>query len=231
MPDQPAESGSEGPGASRADPERGRADSRRRILDAAAAQFADHGFGGARTQAIADQAGVNKAMLYYHFRDKEALYTAALQDQFEEAVRTILPRFLDEELDPAERLRGVIRGYEEFFASHPHMRDMMLREIADGGVRIKEVLEAVKENIPGFGPSLLRARIQELMDRGHLREQDPGQVLLHLVSLAIFPHIARPILRALWDFDEEALDRILEERSRSIMDLFHNGLLSREEPS
>jgi len=206
-------------------------DSRERILDAATLHFSEHGYEGARTQAIADEAGVNKAMLYYHFRDKEALYTAALQDQFEEAVRTILPRFLDEELEPADRLLGVIRGYEEFFASHPHMRDMMLREIADGGGRFRAVLEAVREHIPGFGPSLLKSRIQELMDRGNLREQDPGQVLLHLVSLAVFPHIGRPILQALWDFEEDALDRILEERSRSIMDLFRNGLLSREEPS
>lgn len=201
-------------------------DTRRRILDAAAAQFAGSGFGGARTQAIADEAGVNKAMLYYHFADKEALYVAALKDRFGEAVRSILPRFLEEGVDPAQRLLGVIRGYGAFFASHPDMRNMMLREIADGATRFREVFEAVKEEMPGFGAELLTGRIQELMAREHLRQQDPSQVLLHLISLALFPHLARPILQVLWDLDAGELDRLLEERPEAILDLFRNGLLT-----
>ncbi|MFO7768355.1 MAG: TetR/AcrR family transcriptional regulator [bacterium] len=207
----------------------GERDSRRRILDAAAAQFGRNGFGGARTQAIADEAGVNKAMLYYHFQDKEALYAAALEDQFKAAVRRILPRFLEEGPGAAERLLGVIRGYGAFFASHPHMRNMMLREIADGGERFREVFEAVKEDVPGFGPDLLRERIEALMARGDLRRQDPEQVLLHLISLAIFPHLARPILRVLWDFDDEALEGLMEERPGAILELFRHGLLNGEE--
>ncbi len=203
-------------------------DTRRRILDAAAAQFARHGFGGARTQAIADEAGVNKAMLYYHFQDKRDLYVAALRDQFEAAVRSILPRFLEEGVDPGRRLLGVIEGYGAFFSSHPHMRNLMLREIADGAVHFKEVFEEVRAAIPGFGPDLLKVRIQGMMAGGRMREGDPEQVLIHLISLSIFPHLARPILRVLWDFDDEGLDRLLAERPGAILGLFRHGLLTEE---
>jgi AcrR family transcriptional regulator len=54
-------------------------ESRAAILQAAAHEFAEHGIAGARTDAIAKEAKVNKALLYYYFRDKETLYAAVLE--------------------------------------------------------------------------------------------------------------------------------------------------------
>ena len=52
---------------------------RARILDAAVREFSENGLAGARTEQIAEAAGVNKALLYYYFEGKEALYAAALE--------------------------------------------------------------------------------------------------------------------------------------------------------
>ena len=57
-------------------------ESRAAILQAAAQEFAEHGIAGARTDAIARAARVNKALLYYYFKDKETLYGAVLDDAF-----------------------------------------------------------------------------------------------------------------------------------------------------
>ena len=57
-------------------------ESRAAILEAAAQEFAQHGIAGARTDAIAHEAGVNKALLYYYFQDKETLYGAVLDNAF-----------------------------------------------------------------------------------------------------------------------------------------------------
>src|SRR5271156_4457685 len=57
-------------------------ESRAAILQAAAQEFADHGIAGARTDAIAREARVNKALLYYYFKDKETLYAAVLDHAF-----------------------------------------------------------------------------------------------------------------------------------------------------
>ena len=46
------------------------------ILDAALAEFADHGLGGARMDRIAERAGVNKRLIYYYFENKESLFLA-----------------------------------------------------------------------------------------------------------------------------------------------------------
>ena len=83
-------------------------DTRSRIVDAASDQFAEKGFDGARTQAIADAAGVNKAMLYYHFRDKEHLYTEVLSHQFVEILSQIFPILLSQELPARQRVIAII---------------------------------------------------------------------------------------------------------------------------
>ena len=74
-------------------------ESRAAILQAAAKEFAEHGIAGARTDAIAREARVNKALLYYYFRDKETLYGAVLDNAFS-GLKTTVFRALDSNLPP-----------------------------------------------------------------------------------------------------------------------------------
>src|SRR5580704_6661864 len=78
-------------------PRRGRAgrqvrsaETRAAILSAAGHLFAKSGLAGARTDAIADAAGVNKALLYYYFKSKESMYEAVVEDHFREFNRQAL---------------------------------------------------------------------------------------------------------------------------------------------
>ena len=79
-------------------------ESRAAILQAAAQEFAENGIAGARTDAIANAAKVNKALLYYYFQDKETLYGAVLDDAFL-GLKASVFRVLDGDLQP------FIRGY------------------------------------------------------------------------------------------------------------------------
>src|SRR5437867_9052371 len=81
--------------------------SRVAILDAAVREFAREGVAGARTDAIAKSAGVNKALLYYYFKDKEAIYQAVL-DQVFGGVRTAIHNALAQNLPPRERLKAYV---------------------------------------------------------------------------------------------------------------------------
>ena len=64
-------------------------ESRAAILKAAGREFAEHGIAGARTDTIAQEARVNKALLYYYFKDKETLYAAVLDDAFSGLLQTV----------------------------------------------------------------------------------------------------------------------------------------------
>ena len=78
-------------------------ESRAAILRAAAQEFAEHGIAGARTDAIARAARVNKALLYYYFKDKETLYGAVLDNAFS-GMKTNIFQVLDSDLPPREKI-------------------------------------------------------------------------------------------------------------------------------
>jgi AcrR family transcriptional regulator len=105
---------------------------RHRILAAAADEFGARGFAGTRVDVIARRAQVNKAMIYYHFPSKQALYTSILRDIYgalSERLRAIvaLPSRADQKLD------ALIRSFVEALDAHAHVLPMFLRELAEGG--------------------------------------------------------------------------------------------------
>src|ERR1700736_2293999 len=92
-------------------------ESRGAILHAAAHEFAEHGIAGARTDAIAREAKVNKALLYYYFKDKETLYGAVLDHAFSGLKATVF-RVLDGDLPPREKMMTYVGTYFDFIASN-----------------------------------------------------------------------------------------------------------------
>src|SRR5580693_6007073 len=103
-------------------------ESRAAILQAAAQEFADHGIAGARTDAIAREAGVNKALLYYYFKDKETLYDAVLDNAFSGLKITVF-RVLDGDLPPREKILAYAGAYFDFIASNLLYPRLMQREM------------------------------------------------------------------------------------------------------
>ena len=101
--------------------------SRAAILKAAVREFAREGVAGARTDAIARSAGVNKALLYYYFKDKEALYDAVLDEVFA-GVRAAIHTALSQRLPPRERLQTYVRAHFNYIASNPLYPRIFLAE-------------------------------------------------------------------------------------------------------
>src|SRR5216683_5407755 len=97
MTTTPAKIGKSG---SRGEPEKTRA----AILEAALKEFAHEGVAGARTEEIARSAGVNKALLYYYFKDKDGLYASALEQVFSGLFETVMAVLERADLPPRERL-------------------------------------------------------------------------------------------------------------------------------
>lgn len=113
------------------------ADTRERILAAAAEVFASIGFAGARVDEIAARAGVNKAMLYYHVGDKDKLYATVLTETVDR-VPPILRAAIAEADTPAEKLQCVLDTLASLPKSNPHFVPIMLREIASGGATLPD---------------------------------------------------------------------------------------------
>src|ERR1700674_304706 len=133
-------------------------ESRAAILQAAAHEFAEHGIAGARTDAIAREAGVNKALIYYYFKDKETLYGAVLDDAFSGLKATVF-RVLDSKLPPREKIITYVGTYFDFIASNQVYPKLMQREMMRAREGHSPHIEKLVRNY--FQP--IYARVGELL--------------------------------------------------------------------
>jgi AcrR family transcriptional regulator len=109
--------------------------SRQRLLAAAAAEFAARGFAGANVDRIAKAAGVNKAMIYYHFASKAALYREILRDMFA-AVAAAVTAVDASDAEPADKVRAFVDAIATAAEARPHFPPIWFREIAEGGAHL-----------------------------------------------------------------------------------------------
>ena len=135
-------------------------ESRAAILQAAAHEFAEYGIAGARTDAIAREAQVNKALLYYYFKDKETLYGAVLDDAFSGLKKTVFA-VLDGDLPPREKMLAYAGAYFDFVASNQMYPRLMQREMMRAREGQSEHIDKIVKNYirPIFG------RVGELMQK------------------------------------------------------------------
>ena len=109
--------------------------SRRRVVRAAAAEFAARGFAGANVDRIARAARVNKAMIYYHFTSKAALYREILRDMFE-AVAVRVDQASQMDSSPDDKVRAFVEAIAIEAEARPHFPPIWFREIAENGTHL-----------------------------------------------------------------------------------------------
>ena len=157
-------------------------ESRTAILQAAIREFAREGVAGARTDAIARAAKVNKALLYYYFRDKDALYLAALEHIFRERDAVLMP-ILHENSPPGEKILHYVGAFFDFLASHPDQRQMVQREMFLH-TRQASVMRVVKEHMQPLFEGLLKV-FEEGMSQGVFRPIDPMQFIPSMAAVVV----------------------------------------------
>ena len=151
-------------------------DSRHRVLAAATAEFALRGFDGTTVDRIAAHARLNKAMIYYHFRSKRALYSTVLRDVFT-TMGDRLTNIAAAPDDPADKMDRFVATFILEGQHVSHVAPIMLRELAEGGRRLDEETYKVMVRI-------LRA-MTGIVDEGRAagRFADIDPLLLYLTTI------------------------------------------------
>ncbi|HWR36195.1 MAG TPA: TetR family transcriptional regulator [Clostridia bacterium] len=196
--------------------------SRHTILQAAIQEFAAHGLEGARIDSIAQSARVNKALLYYYFRDKEGLYGAALDHTFGKLVET-LDQVLDLDLAPAEKVLAYAGAHFDYVASNPIYQRLLQHELMRTGARNSLHFERIvsRHLRPVFGKlAVVLAKGTKL---GVFRQVSPEQFMLSMVGVVVFYFSSMPITRAFSDLDLLA-PTALRERRAAVLDFISAGL-------
>ncbi len=196
--------------------------SRAAILRAAAEEFAEHGIAGARTEAIAREARVNKALLYYYFKDKETLYGAVLDNAFSGLKATVF-RVLDSDLPPREKIMPYVGTYFDFIASNQVYPKLMQREMMRAREGHSPHIEKLVKNY--FQP--IYARVGELLRKGiaegEFRKIDPAHFIPSVVAMTIFYFSSAPLMQKIVRFNPLAPERIAERRA-AVLDFMSAAL-------
>ncbi|ADV45835.1 TetR/AcrR family transcriptional regulator [Nitratifractor salsuginis] len=147
-----------------------------RIVDAAARLFARHGYSKTVLEDVAGACGITKPAIYYHFKDKQALYEAVLCQRF-----ALIARKIDEETrkeDPLRALEAYVETFGYYLIEDPHFGTIFARELADGA---RDLPERCIKNL-----SQILKRLDEILQEGRERklfhEENPFMIQLMIVS-------------------------------------------------
>jgi TetR/AcrR family transcriptional regulator len=197
-------------------------ESRAAILAAAAQEFAEHGIAGARTDAIAREARVNKALIYYYFEDKEKLYGAVLDEAFS-ALKVNLFRVLDSELPPREKILAYVAAYFDFVAANQVYPKLMQREMMRARDGQSPHLDKLIKNY--FQPIFVR--LGELLTKGiadgEFRKVSTAHFVPSMVAMIVFYFSSAPMMHKIVGFNPLTPERIAERRA-AVLDFISAGL-------
>lgn len=184
---------------------------RESILLAARVVFVKKGYAGARMQEIADEAGINKALLHYYFKNKETLFEIILF----EALKTIQEGIfvvLESEMDLFDKIRFFCSQYIEFLQSNTYLVSFILHEINQHPDKLVHHFKRAGLK----APKKLMTQVEEEVNKGRIRKTDPYHLVLNILSLCIFPFVARPIVIGVFGIQDKEFDELVERRKKEV---------------
>ena len=186
-------------------------ESRASILKAAVAEFAEHGIAGARTDAIACAAHVNKALLYYYFKDKDALYEAVLDHVFSGLRARVMP-VLDSNLPPRQKMLDYLGAYFDYIAANPRFPRVVQGEWMRSGIGTVRMQRVAKEYFRPIFEKLVGV-LREGMRAGEFRPVNPMDFLPSVAAVIVFYFTAAPLMKTLMKVDPLSAKRIRARRA------------------
>ncbi|MCX6165585.1 MAG: TetR/AcrR family transcriptional regulator [Ignavibacteriae bacterium] len=191
----------------------------KRILDAARKIFHIKGFSGARMQEIADEAKINKAMLNYYYRSKDKLFEAV----FKEAAQNFFPKvfqLVNSDLPLFEKIEFFVDNYLTFLQNNMCIPGFMINELAQNPQRLKDFFADNKIR----PPEKFLQEIKDAVASGLIIPIEPQTLVLNILSLCIFPIVAKPIIETVFNLNDEMYSQMIEERKKQIAKFVINAI-------
>ena len=187
-------------------------------MDAAVRNFVYKGYSGARMQQIADDAGVNKALVHYYFESKEVLFRKVMEDAlswFASLSGILLER---QSGSLHQRLLMLVDRFLQVMLRKPFLPGFILQEAQQHPEMMYPILENYRADLLS-----LQQEITEEAAAGNMQAVDARELLVDMFSVCFFPFLAMPLISpVLYTGGEEALGRLLDQRKKAVEELVLN---------
>jgi len=194
-----------------------------KIIGAAMKVFTRKGFAAARTEDIAREAGINRTLLHYYFRDKQTIFNLIFEKRFKEFFMGLFIIFDSDEISLFEKIRRMVEHEIETFLKHPDLARFVITEIAQQPERLLEQGQKLGVNPRQFIASF-EAVVQREVKAGSIRSISAQQLLIHIMSLCVYPFVARSVIQTIMQKEDDAFAEMMENRKSEVSELIINGI-------
>jgi TetR/AcrR family transcriptional regulator len=189
-----------------------------RILEAATKNFVYLGYSGARMQQIANDAGVNKALLHYYFESKEVLFKRVMEDALAGFAR-ISGVLLERDAGSLyQRFRMLTDRFLQIMLRKPFLPGFILQEAQQHPELMYPILQQYHADL-----KMVQLEIDGEAAAGRMQPTDARELLVNIFSVCFFPFLAMPLIsQVLYTGGEEALGKLLDQRRKAVEELVLN---------
>ena len=189
------------------------------ILEAAKVVFIKKGMEGARMQEIADEAGINKALLHYYFRSKDKLFTAVFKESFFKLFPNIVD-LLKSDITLFDKIRLFVENYIDIINANPLLPSFVIHELSRNPDTVVQMIKS-----SGVNPIYFVNQVQEEIEKGSIEVVQPLHLIVNMLAMCIFPFITKPILQeVIFDQDQQQFDIFIQERKKEVSDFIINSI-------
>lgn len=182
-----------------------------KILEAARTIFHKKGYAATRTRDIAEEAGINLALLNYYFRSKEKLFDIIMLETMAGFFQSLSVVFNDTSTTLEKKVEVVTESYIDLLLAQPDIPIFLLNELRNHPSEIGEKFK-MKQIIMH---SVFFKQWQEATKNN--KNQIPRlQFMISLMSLIMFPFVACPIIKMVGDLKQEQFNKMMVERKKLI---------------
>ncbi|NQV78076.1 MAG: TetR/AcrR family transcriptional regulator [Lutibacter sp.] len=189
------------------------------ILNTAKRIFQYKGMMGARMQEIADEAGINKALLHYYFRSKELLFEAVFNMAFSKLAPQ-LNEVMNTDASIFEKIRNFSSNYISFVLKHPYLPNFIIQELNRNPEFVKKLV--TEEHFPNI--SKFKNQVHAKVTEGVIRPIKAEQLFINIMALNIFPFIGAPLLKGFLNADDKTYEQLMEERKTEVAEFIINAI-------
>lgn len=186
-------------------------DTEAKILAAAKKVFVIKGMAGARMQDIADEMGMNKALLHYYFKNKEQLFEVIFKD----ITTGFIPRIkalLIADIPLQQKIENFCENYIQMAIENPFLPLFVLNEMN------KQPVAFVQRVFGGEMPNLNKftQQLEDEINAKRIKPTSPVHLIMNMMSMCIFPFIGKPMIGAVLGLDELQFRLAMEQRKKEI---------------
>lgn len=194
-----------------------------RILEAAMKVFTRRGFAATRTEDISKEAGINRTLLHYYYRDKQTIFNLIFETRFKEFFKGLFLIFEADNISLFDKIRRMVDHEIAMLTKHPDLARFIITEVAQN----PELLIEHGKKL-GMNPRVLKQTFEDLVAR-EIRENiikpiEGRQLLMNIMSLCIYPLVAKPIIKTMMSVDESTFSEMMEQRKKEVSEFIINAI-------